>query len=88
MPGEANAAVAEAGIEDTEPSEEFLAASNGFAEQDVQSRIDSNPLAADFAALIEKWDGIVAEVGEDPEALAARAWDEIWSKVDFETYGM
>ncbi|HBZ45607.1 MAG TPA: C4-dicarboxylate ABC transporter substrate-binding protein [Maritimibacter sp.] len=88
MPSEANAAVAEAGITDMEPSEEFLAASNAFAEQDVQARVEGNPLAADFAALIEKWDGIVAEVGTDPEALAARAWDEIWSDVDFSTYGM
>ncbi|MBV7379996.1 TRAP transporter substrate-binding protein DctP [Maritimibacter dapengensis] len=88
MPEEANAAVAEAGITDMEPSEEFLAASNAFADQDVQSRIDANPLAADFAALIEKWDGIVEEVGTDPEALAARAWDEIWANVDFSTYGM
>lgn len=88
MPEEANAAVAEAGITDMEASEEFLAASNAFAEQDVQSRVDANPLAADFAALIEKWDAIVEEVGTDPEALAARAWDEIWANVDFSTYGM
>lgn len=88
MPGEANAAVAEAGINDIQPSEEFLAASNGFAEADVAARVAENPLAADFAALIEKWEGIVSEVGTDPEALAARAWDEVWSKVDFSTYGM
>jgi len=88
MPDEANAAVAEAGIADNEPSDEFLAASNAFAESDVQSRVDANPLAADFAALIEKWEGVVAEVGTDPEALAAYAWDEIWSDVDFSTYGM
>lgn len=88
MPEEANAAVAEAGITDMEPSEEFLAASNAFAEQDVQARVEANPLAADFEALIGKWEGIVEEVGTDPEALAARAWDEIWSGVDFNTYGM
>lgn len=88
MPEEANAAVAEAGITDMEPSEDFLAASNAFAEQDVQARVEANPLAADFEALIGKWEGIVEEVGTDPEALAARAWDEIWSGVDFNTYGM
>ncbi|WP_298500740.1 TRAP transporter substrate-binding protein DctP [uncultured Maritimibacter sp.] len=88
MPAEANEAVAAAGIDDQEPSAEFLAASEEFAAADVQSRVDANPLAADFAALVTKWEGIVEEVGTDPEALAARAWDEIWSKVDFETYGM
>jgi TRAP-type C4-dicarboxylate transport system substrate-binding protein len=88
MPDIANAAVAEAGITDMEPSEEFLSASNAFSEEDVRSRVDANPLAADFEALITKWEGIVEEVGTDPEALAARAWDEIWADVDFETYGM
>ena len=88
MPAEANEAVAAAGIDDQEPTAEFLAASEEFSAADVQSRVDANPLAADFAALVTKWEGIVEEVGTDPEALAARAWDEIWAKVDFDTYGM
>lgn len=88
LPAAAQGAVAKAGIEVIEPDPDFLAASNAFAAADVASRTAENPLSADFAALVEKWTGIVEEVGNDPEALAARAWDEIWSKVDFATYGM
>lgn len=87
LPAEAMAAVEAAGIEIIEPGEEFLAASNGFASADVQRRAESDALSAEFASLVEKWTAIVEEVGEDPDALADRAWDEIWSKVDLGTYG-
>ncbi len=88
MPAEANAAVAEAGIEDIQPDADFLAASDAFAAEDVAARVAESELSAQFAALVEKWTGIVAEVGEDPEALAARAYDEIWANVDLSTYGL
>ena len=87
LPAAANEAVAATDIEIIEPSADFLAASNAFSDSDVGERVASNPLAADFAAYVEKWTAIVDEVGNDPEALAARAQEEIWSKVDLATYG-
>lgn len=88
LPAEAMAAVGATDIEMIAPGDDFLAASDAFAAQDAATKAAENELSAQFAALVEKWDGIVNEVGEDPEALAARAWDEIWSKVDFSTYGL
>ncbi len=88
LPAAAQAAVAEAGIEVIEPDADFLAASEEFAMADVAERVAANALSAEFAALVEKWTAIVDEVGNDTEALAARAQDEIWSKVDLSTYGL
>lgn len=88
LPAAANEAVGKTDIEYITPDAEFLAASEAFSQGDVDERVNSNPLAADFAALVEKWTGIVDEVGNDPEALAARAQEEIWSKVDLSTYGL
>lgn len=88
LPANAEAAVAEAGIEVIEPGEDFLAASNAFAAADAAARAAESEQSAQFAALVEKWSAIVDEVGNDPEALADRAWEEIWSKVDLETYGL
>lgn len=89
LPAEAMKAVkANSAIEIIQPDEAFLTASDDFSKSDVADRVASSELSAQFAALVEKWTGIVNEVGEDPEALAARGWDEIWSKVDFSTYGM
>ena len=61
---------------------EFISANHAAA------KAAENELSAQFAALVEKWSAIVAEVGDDPVALSDRAWDEIWSKVDFATYGI
>lgn len=88
MPAEAGEAVAASDIEVIQPSDDFLAASEAFAASDVATRVAESEESAQFAALVEKWTAIVGEVGEDPIALAARAWDEIWSGVDFATYGM
>jgi TRAP-type transport system periplasmic protein len=88
LPAEARAAVEDnSDIEVITPEADFLAASEAFAAADVAAKAAENPLSAEFAALVEKWEAIVEEVGEDPEALAARAWDEIWAKVDLATYG-
>lgn len=87
LPEAANKAVAGTDIEVITPDASFLEASEAFAKADVASRVGSNELAANFAGLVDKWTAIVEEVGNDPEALAKRAQDEIWSKVDLATYG-
>lgn len=88
LPAAARDAVAGTEIEVIEPDAALLEASNAFAASDVAERVASSDLSAQFAALVDKWTAIVDEVGEDPEALAARAKEEIWSKVDLSTYGM
>jgi TRAP-type transport system periplasmic protein len=88
LPEAARNAVAGAGIEVITPDDALLAASNAFAESDAATRVGADALAADFAALVEKWSAIVNELGNDPDVLAARAMEEIWSKVDLTTYGL
>lgn len=88
LPEAARKAVAESKIEVLEPDPAFLTASEAFAAADVAERVAADPLAGQFAELVKKWTAIVDEVGNDPEALAARAQTEIWSKVDLNSYGM
>ncbi len=43
---------------------------------------------ADFTALLEKWDGLLATIDpSDDEQLAQLVWDNLYSKVDVATYG-
>lgn len=88
LPEAARNAVADAGIEVITPDDSLLEASNAFADSDAEARIAADPLAADFAEMVEKWTAIVEELGDDPEALAARAMDEIWANVDLSSYGL
>lgn len=87
LPQAAAGAVAGAGIEIITPDADFLAASEAFIKADAAARSAADPLVAEFSGLVEKWTAIAEEVGNDPEALAARAKDEIWSKVDLSSYG-
>ena len=88
LPEVARKAVADSTIEVLEPDAALLAASEEFAAADAAARVAADPLAGQFADLVKKWTAIVEEVGGDPEALAARAQTEIWSKIDLNTYGM
>lgn len=42
---------------------------------------DAGPLLATFRELVTKWQGIVAEVGEDQDAYEEALWNEIFSKI-------
>lgn len=88
LPAAARKAVGDKGIEVITPDAALLDASEAFAVADSTARVAADPLAAEFAALVEKWTAIVAELGDDPEKLAARAKDEIWSRVDLASYGL
>lgn len=97
FPQAARAAAEDAGIDFIEADEEFTEASRDFAAADRETaaelsaeRFDMTDAAdrvAYFMELVEKWRAINAEVGDDPEAMAQATWDEIWSEVDFATYG-
>ncbi|GGL53336.1 TRAP transporter substrate-binding protein DctP [Wenxinia marina] len=89
LPEEARTAVADSDIVVTEASDELLAAVEEFAQADREAQIAAaGPDLADFVTLVDEWTAIVAETGEDPEALADVAWERIWSNVDLSTYGL
>jgi TRAP-type C4-dicarboxylate transport system substrate-binding protein len=88
LPAAAWKAVADTDIEVIDPDPAFLKASNDFIAEDEAARVaDDGELGQHFVDLVDKWTGIVDEVGEDPDKLAERAKAEIWSKVDWSTYG-
>jgi TRAP-type C4-dicarboxylate transport system substrate-binding protein len=88
LPAEAWEAIEGTDIEVIEPDPAFLEASNAFIAEDEASRVaEAGAMGQHFVDLVEKWTAIVDEVGEDPDALAERAKEEIWSKVDWSTYG-
>lgn len=54
-----------------------------FGLQDVDAKV------AKFSELLTKWKGLTDGLDpEDPAALAQLYWDEVMSKVDYETYGL
>ncbi len=65
-----------------EPAAVVTYAADTYGIQDAEAKI------ARFQELIAKWEGIVAETGEDPAAVAARIQSEVWDKIDMSTYGM
>ncbi|QOL79422.1 C4-dicarboxylate TRAP transporter substrate-binding protein [Pseudooceanicola spongiae] len=89
LPAAAAAAIKETKIEVIEPDADFLAATEAFAAEDAASRVAmSGEQAEVFTKLVEKWTAIAEEVGDDPDALAARIETEVWDKIDLTTYGM
>ncbi|MBY6089624.1 C4-dicarboxylate TRAP transporter substrate-binding protein [Maritimibacter alkaliphilus] len=89
LPAKADEALAGSSIEVIEPDPAFLEASEAFAREDVASRTEmSGEQAVYFGELVEKWTAIAEDVGDDPDALAARIKEELWSKIDFATYGL
>ena len=88
LPAAAMDAIKKTSIEVIEPDPAFLEASNAFIASDEAARVaDGGEMAQHFVDLVAKWTTIVNEVGEDPDKLAERANAEIWSKVDWATYG-
>lgn len=97
MPAEAEEAAREAGIEfieadpalitaieefvQTEPASAAALAKANFGIDDGMERIER------FQALLEKWTAIAESVNDDPVAMAEKLYDEVWSKVDYSTYG-
>jgi TRAP-type C4-dicarboxylate transport system substrate-binding protein len=98
MPEEAEAAARARGIEIIEADaslvaalEEFVATEAASAARIAQERFgfeDADASVARFLELYAKWDAIAQEVNNDPAAMAERVWAEVWSQVDFATYGL
>ena len=59
----------------------FISGPSQFGIADAPDQI------AEFLGLVAKWEAIAAAVNDDPQAMAARVYDEVWSKVDTATYG-
>jgi TRAP-type transport system periplasmic protein len=97
MIDEAHELAVEHGIEILEASDELLEASRAFGEQDLEyaaQRAEERYGVSDarakldrFIELVDKWNAIVEEVGEDPEAVAEAVNREVWDEVDFTAYG-
>lgn len=98
MPGEAEAAARARGIEIIEADESLIAALEEFVatEAATAARLarerfgfeDAEARVARFLELYAKWEAVAEEVDNDPVAMAARVYDEVWSQVDFATYGL
>lgn len=98
FPAIAKKAAEEAGITIEDASPEFTQAAQDFAIADRETAAqisaerfgmaDADERVAEFVRLIEKWEAISDEVGHDKDAMVQKVWDEVWSKVDFSTYGM
>jgi len=97
MPAEAEAAALEAGIEIIEADPSLVEAIEAFVQDDIVTAgqlsqdnfgiADAPERVQTFLDLVEKWEAIAEEVDNDPEAMAERVYEEVWSQVDFSTYG-
>lgn len=97
MPGEAEAASREAGVEFIEADPEFVEEIEQFIQDDIETAgtysqeqfgiEDAPDQIQQFLALVEKWTAIAEEENNDPVAMSKRVYDEVWSKVDYATYG-
>jgi TRAP-type C4-dicarboxylate transport system substrate-binding protein len=97
MPTEAEAAAVAAGIEIITPDPSLLAAFEEFRASEIETAArvaqerfgmtDAAERIARFRELYAKWEAIAIEVNNDPAAMTQRVYDEVWSQVDFATYG-
>ncbi|KAA9007859.1 TRAP transporter substrate-binding protein DctP [Histidinibacterium aquaticum] len=97
FPAAAEEAATEAGITMAEAPEDFVTASEefGIADRETAAQVsmerfgmeDASERVEEFVGLIDKWTAISEELDHDEAAMAERVWEEVWSDVDFSTYG-
>ncbi|SEG23982.1 TRAP transporter substrate-binding protein DctP [Billgrantia desiderata] len=97
MAEEAREIAKESGIEILEPEQDLLDAIPAFLEEDLTYAAeqaerrhgvqDAEAKIERFQALVDKWTEMVEEIGDDHEAIAEAMKREIFSDVDFATYG-
>ncbi|WP_163851879.1 C4-dicarboxylate TRAP transporter substrate-binding protein [Pseudooceanicola aestuarii] len=89
---------AERGVTLLDPSEDLVAATNAFVQDDMavieQQFTDdygvqnTGAKIARITELVEKWKGLVDAADGDVDALAQVYWDETYSKLDRASFGM
>ncbi len=94
---EAKAVALDKELEMLEPSEGFVKASNDFKSSDfVQAAAsaeerfgisNAEEKIRRFQELVEKWEGLMAEAGDDPDAIEALYDKEILNQIDLSKYG-
>lgn len=88
----------ETSAEFIEPEQDMVDANAAFAEDAMETAAElgrtrygienAEEEVARFAALVEKWTGLVADMDDgEVDAMAALFQEEIFSKIDWETYG-
>lgn len=87
-----------AGIEFIDAAPDLVAATEAFVKEDIgtigeqyKSKYnlpDVDPKIEKITALIEKWKGLVDPVAEDAAGFDKLLWDQIYSKIDVNTYGI
>ncbi|MCB1389786.1 MAG: TRAP transporter substrate-binding protein DctP [Rhodobacteraceae bacterium] len=98
MPMEAEAAARAAGIEIIDADQSLIDALNQFKTDDIPTIVqlahdnfgidDAQARIDRFLELYHYWEGVAVELNNDPVAMAQRVQDEVWSQVDFATYGL
>ena len=92
---EARAEGAKKGIEFITPDQAMLDAANNFTTEHLKTVAatlegrgvkDAAAKVEKYKALVEKWEGLVKDA-KTPDDYAELRYKEIWSKVDFSTYG-
>lgn len=86
------------GVTRVEPSEELRKASAEFVANDVAKAVgllesnykiaNAGEKVARFRALVDKWTGLVADVGMDKDKYTALLKSEVFGKLDAAKYGM
>ncbi len=97
IPEIAEKAAKDAGIDFVEADPDLVSSIEAFVEADIETAgtysqeqfgiADAPEQIQTFLKLVDKWEAIAAELENDPQAMAARVHDEVWSKVDYDTYG-
>lgn len=88
----------EAGIEFLDAAPDLVEYTNAFVEKDLgtigeqykskYSLSDVDAKIETIKGLIEKWKGLAAPYREDADGYAQLLWDEVYSKVDVNSYGL
>ncbi|KMK66555.1 C4-dicarboxylate TRAP transporter substrate-binding protein [Puniceibacterium sp. IMCC21224] len=97
IPAIAEGAANEAGIEFLEADPALISELQSFIEADIETAgsysqeqfgiADAPEQIEAFLKLVDKWTAIAEELDNDPVKMAARTYDEVWSKIDYATYG-
>lgn len=97
MPKEAEAAAKAKGVELIEADPALVKEIQDFIQADIKTAgeysqkefgiADAPEQIQHFLKLVDKWKAVAEEVNNDPEAMAKRVYEDVWSKVDMATYG-